>query len=296
MNHDEDLEQVPVVSPLETRKALLRAQTRGYTLIRGLLVQLSEEDEEGKRASMLAAFVHTRRHRALLLYILLLGAWSELEERKSPLAASVWIRALTSSERRAPTWSASALSRAWGDLEEMGLVSRERHARLVEVTPRREDGRADYTRPSGRSDHDETYFVLPDGFWQDELFGQLSLPALAMLLLFLRETNGKSEAKYTFDQIEAWYGIARRTAQKGVQELLTAGLLHARKEIVPAPLSATGRTTHIHYSLTGKYGHDARKQLREQARDALEGQRSDPKKARARRKRPPKHEEGESAR
>lgn len=72
--------------------------------------------------------------------------------------------------------------------------------------------------------------------------------------------------KCTFDQIEQWYGIARRTAQKGIQELLAAVLLHARKKTVSAPLSATGKTTHIHYSPIGKYGHDTRADLRKHSR------------------------------
>lgn len=293
--HSNEEDQGPAATPNETRNALLRAQTRGYTQVRGLLVQLPEDDQNGKRSSTLATFVHNRRHRALLLYLLLLGAWPGLEDSEEPLAAGVWIRALTSSKKGALTWSDSALSRAWRDLVEMGLVVRERRARLVRVTPRREDGQAAYTRPSGRADHDETYFVLPDGFWQDDLFGELSLPGLAMLLFFLRETNGKPEAKYTFDQIEQWYGIARRTAQKGVQELLAANLLHARKETVPAPLSATGKTTHIHYSLTGKYGHDTRADLRKQAREARDERQSNTTKKKPRRTRLPQHRKKEGS-
>lgn len=136
----------------QTREALLRRQARGYTQVRGLLVQLPEPDEAGSRASVLARFVHDRRHRALLLYLLLLGAWAELEQRDTPLEADLWIRALTA--KRAVTWSPSTLSRAWADLQRMGLVTRRREARLVRVAPRREDGHADYDRPAGRATHE----------------------------------------------------------------------------------------------------------------------------------------------
>lgn len=89
-----------------------------------------------------------------------------------------------------------------------------------------------------------------------------------MLLFFLKETNKSAEARYTFEQIEQWYGITRRTAQNGVKELLDARLLTARRETAIAPLSKTGRTVRIHYSLTGDYGRDARRALQDRARTA----------------------------
>lgn len=255
-------------TPATTRQALLHKQARGYTAIRGVLVQLPEPDEGGARASVLARIVHEGKHRALLLYLLLLGAWPELDGRKEPLQADVWIRALTGPRERprALTWSRSTLSRAWADLEELGLVERRRIGRLVEVTPRREDGQAAYDAPGGRDDLWNTYFVFPDAFWEEDgLFARLTLPGLAMLLLIAKETNKRDEAHFTFAQIDDWYGIKRRTAQNGFQNLKEEGVLDTRPEVIAAPLSPTGSTVRNHYSLTGDFGHLARIALRQKA-------------------------------
>lgn len=178
----------------------------------------------------------------------------------------MWVRALKSENRSAPTWSASTLSRTWTVLDDMKLIRRERHDRLVLVRPRREDGRADYIVPGGREGYEDWYFVLPDTFWTEDWFGLLSLPALAVLLVIAKETNSAKEVRLTHEQFELWYGINRRTAGTGLRELESFGLLHVRKQSVPAALSATGRTIHHHYSLTGDFGYEARRAAQRRAK------------------------------
>lgn len=257
-------------TPAQTREELLKRQARGYTQVRGVFVQRPKASPAEERASVLARFVHERKHHALVLYLLLLGAWPEIERRIAndyePLEANVWVRALRSERIGALTWSPSTLSRAWGVLEEMKLVTRDRRGRRVHVTPRREDGLEDYTRPEGRRSLEHAYFVLPDAFWNDELFADLGLAALAMFLLIAKETNRRDEVHLTFPQFEEWYGIRQRTAQKGIKELRNENLLNVRSERVPAPLSGIGFTVAQHYSLTGEYGYQARVALRERAK------------------------------
>lgn len=247
-------------SPAETRADFTRLSARGYTQIRHILVQLP--DTAPKRASVLGEIVHERKHRALLLYILLLTAWPWLHDRRDPLEAKVWIRALDAKDvpdsPGATTWSASTLSRAWADLIKLGLVLTNREGRVLRVKPRREDGDADYEFPQGRRDRWNAYFALPDAFWRDGWFAKLSLPALAMLLVIAKETNSKDEVWLTYDNCEEWYGIRSKSAQKGITELMGVGLLHRRTEMKKAPLSPTGRTTRSWYSLTGDLGHQAR--------------------------------------
>ncbi|MDF9877046.1 hypothetical protein [Cellulosimicrobium cellulans] len=259
-----------IATPAQTREGLLKRQARGYTQVRGVLVQRPQAGPAGERASLLARFVSMRRHRALVLYLLLLGAWPEIEHRinngRAPLEAQVWVRALTSGQRRALTWSSSALSRTWGELEDMQLVTRDRQGRLVHARPRREDGLEDYTRPQGRRGHEHTYFVLPDAFWNDEVFAELGLAALAMFLLIAKETNGRAEVHLTHQQFQDWYGIRQRTAQKGIAELKDKGFLHVRPEPRPSALSGSGFTVDMHYSLIGNYGYQARAALRKRAR------------------------------
>lgn len=250
----------------ETRAELTRLAARGYTQIRHVLVQLPEADKA--RASTLARALTGRKHRALLLYLLLLTCWPWLKDRRAPLEAEVWVRALQSDVGTGTTWSTSTLSRAWGDLEEMGLITKKREGRLLRVAPRREDGAADYEVPGGRADRWNAYFALPDEFWNEQLFAQLKLPGLVMLLLLAKETNYKSEVWLTYENAEEWYGIKPKSAQNGLAELERLGVVHRRPEKIKAPLSPTGWTVRMWYSLTGPYGYESRKAL--QARAAAE--------------------------
>lgn len=253
-------EEETTATPADARKELTRLSARGYTQLRHILVQLP--DTEPTRASVLGSMLHDRKHRALLLYILLLTAWPWLKDRREPLEASVWIRALDGKDvsfaEKGNTWSTSTLSRAWSDLRKMNLVTTQREGRLLRVSPRREDGGDDYGSPGGRKDRWNAYFTLPDDFWNEGWFARLSLPALVMLLVVAKETNQKNEVWFAYANCKDWYGISSKSAQKGIEELIEHGLLHVRKELKKAPLSPTGRSTRSHYSLTGNFGHTAR--------------------------------------
>ncbi|MBP3044834.1 hypothetical protein J2M54_14900 [Arthrobacter sp. zg-ZUI227] len=200
--------------------------------------------------------------------MLLLASWPWLAERRDPLQGDVWIRALTTS--KGLTWTASSLSRAWGDLADLGLVEKKREERLLRVVPRREDAAVPYDPPRGRTDRWNAYFVLPDSFWLDEHFAHLSLPALAMLLIVAKETNAKAETWLTYENCDEWYGLKPQTVKKGLKELQTIGLLHRRIEKLKAPLSPTGWTVRMWYSLTGDFGYEARVALRKRAAGELQ--------------------------
>jgi hypothetical protein len=219
-------------TPAETRGMFTRLSARGYTQIRHVFVQLP--DRELSRVSVVGPMLHGRKHRALLLYLLLLTAWPWLRERREPLEADVWIRALTASDVSdtpgATTWSASTLSRAWADLTALNLVVKKREGRLLRVVPRREDGGTEYELPAGRSDRWNAYFALPDAFWSEGWFARLSLPALVMLLVVVKETNAKDEAWLTYENCDEWYGVKAKSAQKGITELIKHGLLNCRSE------------------------------------------------------------------
>jgi hypothetical protein len=246
-------------SPADTRAEMLQYTGRGYLQLRHVLVQLPQADAAGSRASTLARFVHERKHRALLLYLLLLTCWPWLEKRDEPLQSDVWTRALTA--RGAPTWTPSTLSRAWADLAELGLITKAREQRLVRAVPRREDAAEDYSAPGGRKDREHAYFILPGEFWTDEVFAKLSLPALAMLLVVAKETNAKTDFRMTYSNAYEWFGIKPKTAQAGLGELERLGLVHQRAQVVKAGLSPTGQTVHMWYSLTGAFSYTERAAL-----------------------------------
>ena|SRR6218665_581011 len=242
-------------TPAETREHMMKLSGRGYAQYRHILVQLPDKDQS--RASTLARMVTGRRHRELLLYMLLVSCWNWLGENREPLAAATWIRALTA--QGGITWSASTLSRSWKRLEDLGLIEkRERDDRLVRVVPRREDGTEAYTAPAGRDDRWNTYFVIPDEFWTTEVFAKLSLPALAVLLVVAKETSYQKDFWFTYNRMDDWYGLKARSVQTGVKELSDLGLLKTREKVVKAPLSPTGKTTRTYYSLVGVFDHTSR--------------------------------------
>ncbi|QIS43154.1 ArsR family transcriptional regulator [Clavibacter capsici] len=256
--------QAEGATPADTRAEILRLSARGYTQIRHILVQLPDRDKP--RASTLARMMHGRRHRALLLYLLVLTCAPWLKDQHEPLQGAVWVRALTA--KGAPTWSESTLSRAWNDLVELGLVEKTRENRLVRITPRREDGAASYDPPGGRSDRYNAYFTVPDDFWTKEVFAELSLPGLVMFLVVAKETSNTSDVWLAYNRADEWYGIKPKSAQNGLDELVRLGYATRSAQTVPAPLSPTGNTVRLRYALTGPFGHKARKTLQARAAKA----------------------------
>lgn len=264
-NADAAASAAELATPADTREDMTRLAARGYSQYRHILVQLPDEDKP--RRSTLGKMVSSRRHRELLLYMLVLTCWPWLKDNREPLASDVWIRALTA--KGGLTWSSSTLSRAWARLEELGLITRKREDKLVRVTPRREDGADDYTLPAGRKDRWNAYFTIPDSFWTDETFAKLSLPGLAMLLVIAKETSYRKECWFTYDRMDEWYGIKQGSVQNGIANLEQLGLVHRRPETIKASLSKTGGTTRTWYSLKDDYGHEARANLQRRARREL---------------------------
>lgn len=247
-------------TPEQTRAKGLELTARGYTVVRHVFVQ----NHDAPRPSVLGVMVKERRHRALVLYLLVLCWWPWLQKNHKPLTADVWIRALTATgpaRGKALTWSPSTLSRAWKDLEQLGLIEpTKRIGRLTAIIPRREDGHKPYVAPSGeKKDWANTYFTVPDEFWTEQHFATLSPSALAVLLIILKETTQKPDTPLRRESMPDWYGISGKTVQKGIDELKALGLVHIREAVVSAPLSPNGITRQYFYSLTGPYGGEARR-------------------------------------
>ena len=254
-------------SPGDTRDDLLKVSGRGYTVVRHILRQLPSDVSE--RVSVLGPMVTERKRRSLQLYLLLLTVWSWLEGQQKPLAAAVWARALSTDKGR--QWTVSNVSAAWADLESRGLVQRRRLQRGVVVSPRREDGKAKYTKPGLiKGDRRETYFVLPGEFWTQEWFEKLSMPGLAMLLIIAGETSEKEEVWLTNNDAAQWYGFSARSVEAGIEDLRNHGLLVERVEWIKAPLSAVGATQRHWYSLTGVFSTESRAIMQAASKAELE--------------------------
>lgn len=179
------------------------------------------------------------------------------------------------------------MTQIWSMLEEapFKLITRERKARLVKVSPRKENGRGPYTRPrpdERLSDIGERYFILPDAFWLDGWHNKLTLPGLAVLLILLAGTVTRDEAWLSPDRAEDWYRVAPKTMYNGLEDLRKHGLLDVRDEWVTAGLSAIGKTKKTYYSLRSPFSRADRLALQDTARDATKKRAAAAKRAKRR--------------
>jgi hypothetical protein len=254
----------PVASGAETREEYLRRGRSGSTKVRNQLIQQPRTQDRGRsQPAMLPRFA--RNHRALILYLGLLTNWPWLSRGDKALRADAWIRFLTSEEPGALTWTPQSLSHAWGVLDELNLVERDYESRLRLITPRHESGSgADYTPPDGKGS--DTYFVIPGAFWTHDYFATLSWPALAVLLVLLKETGGRPSAELPIDRAEAFYGISRTTAEKGLAELRRKGLVQSKLRWVPDFEATQGRRHASLHAPLGPFSYAARKEIQTTAK------------------------------
>ncbi|GAA4397899.1 hypothetical protein GCM10023153_22320 [Ornithinibacter aureus] len=246
-------------TPESTRDSIVKATGSGYTPVRHILVQ---KYSGRNRASTLGKLVRERKHRELILYLLVLTAWDDGARPAWP--AAVWLRALTVSSKPNMTWSRSSLSETWTALVELKLVKRNRERRRSRITPRNESRRGVYDRPDGKTTANH-YLVLPGAFWADLWFDRLSLAGVAVLLILLKETGKDEEVHMTYGEAASWYGFSESTAKKGFQELVAVGLAETRDTYKRADYAEDGYSVERWYWLTGDFSTAARESARKDA-------------------------------
>lgn len=253
-------DDLPQATPESTRASIVLHTGGGYTRVRHSFVQ----KYEGKnRSSTLGKLVKEKRRRALVLYLLVLTTYSD--ELHPVWAASVWLRALEVRDKPNLTWSRSTLSETWSELVRLKLVARRREHRRSRITPLREDRKKGaYTRPDGNVPADY-YLLLPGAFWTERWFDRLSLPALAVLLVLLKETGKSEEVHLTHAETARWYGFSETTAKKGYQELEAAGLVAFRDEWKKDDYAEFGRTRVRYYRLESPFSTAERTAARAEA-------------------------------
>jgi hypothetical protein len=251
-------------SGAQTRAEGLDRSGRGYTKVRHNIAQ--KPDGHGSSIpSVLGPMVTDRKKRSLQLYLALLTYWPWVKNLPAPIPAAGWARSLQTDKGR--KWTPTNVSEAWADLKARGLVETKRLSRGLVVEPRREDGDAAYTDPGEvRANHDESYFTLPPEFWTDEWFEELSMPALAMLLIISSKTSKDPETWLTNEDAAKWFGLSPRSVEGGIKDLKDAGLLSERVEWIPAGFSALGATKRHWYSLNGPFSTAARHAMQDAAR------------------------------
>jgi hypothetical protein len=133
------------------------------------------------------------------------------------------------------------------------LVSRRRAGRCASITLLREDGTgAPYRHPF---DTHETWLRLPHAYWHDRHYVDWSLRAKVMLLIAL---SLPKTFYLPHDKAPSWYGISADSADRGLRELHTAGVLVSTYEWMNAPRSDTGWARRVTYKLVGPYSKSAR--------------------------------------
>ncbi|HYS35878.1 MAG TPA: hypothetical protein VEO01_09625 [Pseudonocardiaceae bacterium] len=246
--------------PTELRIKLLSAARRPFVPIRHTFVQQPRSAET--RAAKLSELVRARNRRALdttlLVYALepILGG--------TPLPNSTWARLL--SGEKGPAVPVTAVSKTWGLLEDdYRLVERGRRLhKLADVRPLREDGSGEpYIRPGRVAKGTTGYFILPHTYWSDGWDQTLTLPAKAMLLVYLSATQKTPTLCMSYEQADAWYGLSERTAERGIRELRNASLLGEHGQKVAEARSATGSTIRYHRFLLGEFSTHSRQALQQ---------------------------------
>lgn len=223
-------------------RLLVKSQRRRAVPFRKTLVQRGLRT--APQPGALATFVTNRDMRALDLY-LLHRALATKEPYDTRVEAGAWARMVGLE----PVKGVAVVSRAWGRLVKMKLVSRRRGGRLAVITSLQEDGQGrEYTRPSGK--HGDTYLQVPLSYWLDGYDKSLSLRAKAMLLICL---SLQEWSPLPAEQVPSWYGISADTAERGLDELGKAGIVLRRVTWRREPLLAYGFIKVYEYAVSAKF-------------------------------------------
>lgn len=237
---DQNYEEAQAATAEETRADLFKNITRRGGAIRAGFVQ----ERGGARApGPLHFFVNERRLFALQLYLLLhclalKDPWDKL------LPAGAWARALGKDS----LGSEATVSRNWKWLKDKGLVATKRDGRLLEVKLLSEAQPGEpRTRPT------KPFFTLPNAFFLDGIFGELSLPGTAALLIALNAQGNQARFQLPKERAPGWFKISADTLQRGFDELESEGLLDAKLIAKKTPRSRMGISMVSSYRLLGPF-------------------------------------------
>jgi hypothetical protein len=191
------------------------ARTNRTVPVRRLFLQLGEGRDT--RSGPLKSLVASRQERALDLYLLVAAVTGGPGHAVTEWSTT-WARTIGVLDEKS---GASAVSRAWKALKDLGLITTTRGSlRRTTVTKRMEDGSGPYEPPVSAG---EKYLQLPFAYWEEHLHTRLSLAGKAMLLIAL------AQRKNTFPLVHArigeWYGLAQKTVATGIEDLVGNGVL-----------------------------------------------------------------------
>ncbi|MFJ6943151.1 hypothetical protein ACISU4_00525 [Streptomyces wuyuanensis] len=240
--------QPPEITGHDTRTDMLRRAVRKTVPLRKAFVQAPRGS--AVRHGPLKTFANNGDVRGLRAYLMTVAACSKDNEDgwTTTLDSAVWARMFDTHLGANPQSARTAAWRTLRRLEERKLLTcrRPRGSSMISATLLREDGGGTpYTRPDGRSLEDR-FVSLPIAFWKRGFDEKVDAPALAMLLAVAQD---KPWSRFPADKAPEWYGWSPDTTQRGLQKLLSLGLVERKEAYDKAPLSPTGFTLVYEYRL-----------------------------------------------
>lgn len=223
------LEDQVSLGPHQALTELLGSAKRGYAPLRNIFVQRPNDEEV--RASFLAHLVTNRQERALDTFLMLHALQPILTD--SPLPLGTWAHILSTAKPCAVT----TVSKTFRTLDQLKLVTRTRERHSSVVTPLLEDGSGQpWFRPGSLAPKVvDNYFTIPHEYWTSGYVDRLHLPGKAMLLIMLKETQGKPAFDMAVERAHRYYGISERTAERGYGELSRENLLQIHVQRLTSP-------------------------------------------------------------
>lgn len=189
------------------------------------------------RSSVLAQFVRNGDLRGLKAYLLIVASASSSDESgewHTTLPLQAWARAFGCFQHADIRSGKAAATKILSRLQQRKLIERTRSGTNREIRVRllSQDGAGKpYQRPRQR------FLRLSYDFWHSGYDENISLPALAMLLVVLGE---KSPCQLPSEHMPEWYGWSADTAERGLRELVERGIVRKIPGIIATPLSPTG--------------------------------------------------------
>lgn len=233
--------------------SMLGKTARGGVPIRRAFIQ-HKEKTDGSRGAALGELVRTRDESALDAYLLIHAMASSSTPYRTWFPSATWAQ-ITGLDSNASAETAKARwSKIATKLERLGLIRRERSGNRMNYWLLNESGNGDvYLRPKVLKHG--SWFSVPHLYWTEGHDQRLTLPEKAMLLITLDQADDRA---LPYHRVPEWYGISKKTAERGLTGLLDGNYLTMRSERVVAPRSQTGWTEIRRYTTIGPWSIQAR--------------------------------------
>ena len=176
------------------------------------------------------------------------------------LPASTWARAnggyIDPETGKVDDAALHAVSRNWKLLCELKLIKTERAGGRVKAFLLADDGSGEPYQHVGAGKQGKKldgpgYLKLPYEYWYGGWHKELSLAGKVMLLIALYQGDG---FPLSYEQAPRYYGVSSASAQRGLRELVDAGLLHREQHRRPETESPYGFADVYYYELLPPFG------------------------------------------